>query len=364
MACAASLFVYAVLLALPFGTLGGEFLEQTQENSGSGAAAEPGAAADPEEAANGSVEDHMVPADATRIQNNPSSSSSGEPGVTAAPQERFAPTETPAVEAVSGDVEGNSSLRPNAFSVAEAGVQGAGKRFLAKVCAALNCRRGLPLSHARNFGSAAVGKSGGTCVVAFQGTASMGGVMQDVASNAMVGVSGCPGCRVGAGFKFGYKAVARRIKGALHRLGCHAVAVTGHSLGAAKAILCMYDLAKSGFHVTTSYVFGEPRVGNGAFVAAFNSVVRTSVFRVVHGLDPIVKLGGLGAQNVGREIYEDGESSTTDHLHYAGANMARCMPRGVAGGADMRKRLEETTKQAERSARCCLTFQWNCCIRR
>merc|ERR1712151_1278746 len=169
--------------------------------------------------------------------------------------------------------------------------------------------------------------------------------LQDMASSALVHF-GCPGCRVGLGFKSGYEAVAGQIKGALHSLGCHSVAVTGHSLGAAKAILCMYDLAKSGFHVATSYVFGEPRVGNGAFVAAFNSVVRTSVFRVVHGLDPIVKLGGPGAQNVGREIYEHGESSTTDHLHYAGADMATCMPRGLPGGADRRKRIEERTKKA------------------
>merc|ERR1712060_890858 len=224
--------------------------------------------------------------------------------------------------------------------------------------------RGLPLSHVHNFGGAAVGKAGGKCVVAVRGTTNIAGAMQDVGSFALVPFDHCPGCRVGAGFKSGYNAVAGQIKGALHSSGCHSVAVTGHSLGAAKAILCMYDLAKSGFHVTTSYVFGEPRVGNGAFLASFSSVVHASVFQVVHGKDPIVPLGGPGARHVGREIYEPGNSRLTDHLHYAGVDMTRCMPGGAPGGAAREKRGEERARKAESAVRCCLRFQLDCCIPR
>jgi len=241
-------------------------------------------------------------------------------------------------------------------------VQGGGQHLYAQVCAALNCHKGLPLSHAHYLGEAAVGKSGGLCVVAFRGTANMAGVLQDVASGTLVPF-GCPGCKVGAGFKSGYYAVAGRIKGALHSSGCHSVAVTGHSLGAAKAVLCMYDLAQSGFHITTSYVFGEPRVGNRAFQASFQAVVHASVFQVVHGRDPIVALGAPGAHHVGREIYEAGNSPLTDHLHYAGVDMTRCMP-GVPGGAAVEKAGEKVVRKAESAAQCCLRLQWSCCIPR
>lgn len=285
------------------------------------------------------------------VQENASSNASSEPGAV----DEFDLAELPGVN---GSMEKNSPLwQMSSLSATEIAEQGGGQHFYAQVCAALNCHRGLPLSHAHYFGEAAVGKSGGLCVVAFRGTANMAGVLEDVTSGALVPF-GCHGCKVGAGFKSGYYAVAGRIKGALHSLGCHSVAVTGHSLGAAKAVLCMYDLAKSGFHVTTSYVYGEPRVGNSAFQASFQAVVHASVFHVVHGRDPIVALGAPGAHHVGREIYEAGNSRLTDHLHYAGVDMTRCIP-GVPGGAAVEKAGEEVVKKAE----CCLRFQ-SCCFPR
>lgn len=279
MARIGALLLQALLfLAMPRSTSGGDFLEQV-------------------------------------VPKNSSSTSFNEPGVTADPQEGFAdPADNPGLEATNRSMADNSSLRMMGFSATEAVLQGSGLHFYGRVCEALNRQRGLPLSHVHNFFEAAVGKSGGICVVAFKGTTDLAGVLQDLASDDLVPF-GCSGCRVGAGFKSGYHAVAGRIKDALKSLGCHSVAVTGHSLGAAKAILCMYDLATSGFHITTSYVFGEPRLCNGAFQDSFDSVVHAPVFRVVHGKDPIVHLGGPGAHHVGREIYKPGNSRLTDHLH-------------------------------------------------
>eukprot|EP00931_Biecheleriopsis_adriatica_P012694 TRINITY_DN1138_c0_g1_i1.p1 TRINITY_DN1138_c0_g1~~TRINITY_DN1138_c0_g1_i1.p1 ORF type:complete len:366 (-),score=70.19 TRINITY_DN1138_c0_g1_i1:119-1165(-) len=244
--------------------------------------------------------------------------------------------------------EENISEKLMLFSATET-AHGSGQHFFAKVCAALNCHRSLPLSNVHSFGEAAVGKSGGTCVVVFRGTANIQDVMQDTNSYNLVPF-GCSACRVGAGFVSGYDSVAGQIKGALHSMGCHSIAVTGHSLGAAKAVLGMYDLARSGFHIDTSYVFGEPRVGNGAFQASFHSVVHASVFRVVHGKDPIVNLGGPGASAVGREIYEAGNSPLTDHLHYAGVAMTTCMPDGVPGGAAAEGAQEAAARAAEHAA--------------
>jgi len=250
---------------------------------------------------------------------------------------------------------------------ASGAAQGSGQHFYAEVCAAMNCRRSLPLSHVHKFGDeAAVGKSGDTCIVAFRGTANLAGAMLDVGS-AILAPFGCSGCQVGAGFKSGYESVAGQIKGALHSLGCHSVAVTGHSLGAAKAILAMYDLATSGFHIDTSYVFGEPRMANGAFQGSFHSVVHAAVFRVVHGKDPIPNQGGVGALNVGTEIYEAGDSFLTDHLHYSGVDMTACMPDGVPGGAAAEKAgeaLAHAADAAARAAACCLRFDMSCCLPR
>lgn len=278
----------------------------------------------------------------------------------------------------------NVSMDENASHLmsmsANEAAHGSGQRFYAEVCAALNCHRRLPLSNVHNFGEAAVGKSGGTCVVAFRGTANLPDVIQDTSSYHLVPF-GCSGCRVGAGFVSGYESVAGQIKGALHSLGCHSVAVTGHSLGAAKAILGMYELAKSGFHIDTSYVFGEPRMANGAFHGSFHSVVHAPVFRVVHGKDPIVALGGPGASAVGSEIYEAGNSPLTDHLHYAGVSMTTCMPDGVPGGAAAERAGEEAAHAAEHvahevpggeqvvhaaesAAECCMRMKWSCCFPR
>jgi len=323
MARVGTLLFQAVVLVLPNSAWGSEFLEKVvQENA---------------------------------------SSNAGEPGLA---DELQGLADLAEFEAVNGSIEENSSLQMSGLLATEAAVQGGGKHFYAQICAALNCHRGLPLAHVHSFGEAAVGRAGGTCVVAFRGTMNMAGVLEDVASDTLVPF-GCPGCRVGAGFKSGYYAVAGQIKGALHRSGCRSVAVTGHSLGAAKAILCMYDLAKSGFHITTSYVFGEPRVGNGAFQASFRSVVHAAVFQVVHGKDPIVPLGAPGAHHVGREIYEPGNSRLTDHLHYAGVDMTRCMP-GLPGpgGAAVEKAGEKVFKTAESAAQCCLRLQLSCCIPR
>merc|ERR1712136_230424 len=46
----------------------------------------------------------------------------------------------------------------------------------------------------------------------------------------------------------------------------------GHSMGAAVAHLAMYTLHQLGFHITEAYTFESPRVGNQAYVDAFEDL--------------------------------------------------------------------------------------------
>mmetsp|Transcript_17659 Transcript_17659/g.25485 ORF Transcript_17659/g.25485 Transcript_17659/m.25485 type:complete len:144 (+) Transcript_17659:735-1166(+) len=62
----------------------------------------------------------------------------------------------------------------------------------------------------------------------------------------------------------------------------YSIKTTGHSLGAALALLTALDLIKAGFEVTM-YNFGQPRVGSKAFAQFASS--KLSMFRVTHNKD-------------------------------------------------------------------------------
>jgi len=235
----------------------------------------------------------------------------------------------------------NASAASDAWALTQGGggSGGGGARWYAEICRAINCGGGAPgVRGARWFytgaSAALVGRIGGKCLVAFRGTANWGGVLQDIMSLRLVPLPGCPGCMVGDGILAGYNSLAGRIKGALRAQGCSQVSVTGHSLGAAEAVVAVYDLSRSGFHITTSYTFGQPRVGNAAFHHAFAAALRgASFYRVVHGFDPIVQVGPLGSTtHEGTRIYEAGVNVFTDHLHYAGVYMTPCIESVAIGG--------------------------------
>jgi hypothetical protein len=48
--------------------------------------------------------------------------------------------------------------------------------------------------------------------------------------------------------------------------------ITGHSLGGALAVLCAHILQAEGWTVHSVYTFGQPRVGDRAFAAAYNGL--------------------------------------------------------------------------------------------
>jgi len=88
--------------------------------------------------------------------------------------------------------------------------------------------------------------------------------------------------------------------------------VTGHSLGAAEAIIAMYDLSKHGYKIEQSYTFGQPRVGNKAFAKAFAEEIGASAnYRVTYHKDPFVHmpLENMGFNHISTEVFYDGSTS-------------------------------------------------------
>uniref|UniRef100_A0AC35TLS4 Lipase_3 domain-containing protein n=1 Tax=Rhabditophanes sp. KR3021 TaxID=114890 RepID=A0AC35TLS4_9BILA len=72
------------------------------------------------------------------------------------------------------------------------------------------------------------------------------------------------------------------------------VHITGHSLGGAMASLCAATIAKSGYvtnnDMITLYTYGQPRTGNTEYVAGFDSLAITDVYRVTHARDLVPHL--------------------------------------------------------------------------
>jgi len=204
------------------------------------------------------------------------------------------------------------------------------------------CQKPLPgVSGAHHFyaqdSEAAVGRQGGHCIVLFRGATNLLGLLRWLQGLTMVSLHGCPGCRVGDGLLVGYRALSRRVKGALKSLGCKSVLVTGYSLGAGHAELAMYELGKMGYHILPTYLFGEPPVFNHAFHHAFRSTVHANVVRVVHGKDPVAHIGPKeGASPWGGAVYQPGNNPLSDHFMYTGVYMIAChrrnMPDYIIGG--------------------------------
>lgn len=91
--------------------------------------------------------------------------------------------------------------------------------------------------------------------------------------------------------------------------------VTGHSLGAALAVLCATELGASkhslGKKVEGVYTFGQPRVGNQAFHDFYGTGTRVS-WRVTHNRDivPHLPLEAMGFKHTSTEVFYNENFST------------------------------------------------------
>ena len=110
--------------------------------------------------------------------------------------------------------------------------------------------------------------------------------------------------RVHSGFLKGYKSVRDTLHTKIPLDSCK-IRITGHSLGAALAVLCAIDLQYNFKNADIEvFLFGSPRVGNNAFAKSYNKRVFKTL-RVTNGNDIVTKLPPkiFGYRHVGINIH-------------------------------------------------------------
>lgn len=244
------------------------------------------------------------------------------------------------------------------------------------------CRRAAgPITSATVIHNKTTGTQGyvvgapGQVVVAFKGTTILLNWMYDLTFRKVAMYPLCDGCLVHAGFWESWTSVrAAILTTVLDHLAADPKArlvVTGHSLGAALAVLCvmelyyLYDIPASAL-----YTYGLPRVGNDMFVKHFVRINQPS-WRLTHWRDPVPHLPvrAMGFEHITQEVFYNWDSSNYticstrvnedpsgsdrfdltvqvgDHLRYLGipTGTASCDPQNItfeAPSPAARERLE------------------------
>lgn len=83
------------------------------------------------------------------------------------------------------------------------------------------------------------------------------------------------------------------------------IILTGHSLGAAAAVIMSCVLHRKGHEIGAVYTFGEPRIGNGQFVRYCENAFGDVHYRHVNGLDgvPMIPPWHWGYRHCGQRFY-------------------------------------------------------------
>ena len=153
-----------------------------------------------------------------------------------------------------------------------------------------------------------VSSFGDDCLLVFQGSRNVPNFLLDVAALQDSPFSSCQDCRVHKGFYEAWRSLQGAARHALDKLHCHErpLRITGHSLGGAMAMLAAFELADK-YHIKEVYTFGQPRVGNEAWVKAFEArMAGKSYFRVVSYMDPVPHLPPsllMGYRHAGPEVW-------------------------------------------------------------
>lgn len=86
------------------------------------------------------------------------------------------------------------------------------------------------------------------------------------------------------GFANAYQAVAHQVSAAVNDLSGHSIYITGHSLGAALAIVAAHDLNAD--NIAVVYTYGGPRVGN----RDYGQEIKPPIYRAVNAADIVTHL--------------------------------------------------------------------------
>lgn len=146
-------------------------------------------------------------------------------------------------------------------------------------------------------------------VVAFRGTEPT--KLQDLLADARLHKVQGPLGEVHRGFLNAYQLVKDDMYGAIQRLrdnnNPQTLWFTGHSLGAALAVVAVADLLADGQNVNGLYNFGQPRVGSDEFGAEFNRRFHAQQFRFVNNNDAVTRVPprAFGYSHTGELRYID-----------------------------------------------------------
>ncbi|KAF5338462.1 hypothetical protein D9611_013235 [Ephemerocybe angulata] len=152
-------------------------------------------------------------------------------------------------------------------------------------------------------------------IVSIRGTFSIGDAITDIqllmSPLQSPGITGVGDSYVHTGFLNAYNVVANdvvaAVKSQLASKPSYTVVVTGHSLGAAVAALAALGLKSALPSANLKlYTYGQPRVGNAAFVSLVESRVGVAnIFRATHTYDgvPTVLFKATGYRHFGTEFW-------------------------------------------------------------
>lgn len=160
-----------------------------------------------------------------------------------------------------------------------------------------------------------VAAANGTGLLVFRGSEQQ---LNDWLVNFNTRRSDGPGGFVHRGFRDALEAVWTPIRAQLAARKVRDLWISGHSLGGALAVLaaarCVLGdsstgegLPESGLRVCGVYTYGQPRVGDWQFAAAYEDALGLKTFRFVNRDDvvPRVPLASTGFRHVGRRFYFD-----------------------------------------------------------
>ncbi|DAZ96427.1 TPA: hypothetical protein N0F65_006473 [Lagenidium giganteum] len=154
-------------------------------------------------------------------------------------------------------------------------------------------------------------KDSNAVIIAFRGSMDITNWIDNMTFLKTKPYSDFPDVAVHQGFYWAYKSVSDQVvpaaKALLQKYPNAELWTTGHSLGAAVAALCAFELhVIEKIDVDTLYTFGEPRVGNSEFSTQLIQAV-PHLFRVTHFRDIVPHLPPkwLGFYHSTREIFYD-----------------------------------------------------------
>jgi triacylglycerol lipase len=142
----------------------------------------------------------------------------------------------------------------------------------------------------------------GATIIAFAGTDPL--IPANWISDFDVGLKVTPG-RMHRGFDTAFDAVSAQLTEALAERGAEPLLITGHSMGAALAVIAAdHSLSRKNVRATAVYAFGMPRVGGDDFAVRYNDTLGATTYRLVHGDDIVATVppSRLGFRHVGRLI--------------------------------------------------------------